>query len=142
MAGSISLTNVAMIVLVVKIAYMETLQLPEVAAFFFTLLNYSHKRSLNAKAWRQVNEQTLEREVVAINAQREERQVDSVILNLSEQKKEIEALKAQIEGQSALKTQLEELNAAIKEVKDTADAAKGKASVAALALGIKQQTIG
>lgn len=47
---NLSITNIALIVLLVKLAIAPTFTLPEVAAFFLALLNYGHKRHETNKA--------------------------------------------------------------------------------------------
>lgn len=49
-ANNLSITNIALIILLVKLAIMPTLALPDVAAFFIVLLNYGHKRMESNKA--------------------------------------------------------------------------------------------
>lgn len=48
--GNLSITNIAMIVLIAKIALAPAVSIAEVAAFFIALLNYSHKRYEASKA--------------------------------------------------------------------------------------------
>ncbi len=48
--GDLSITNIALIILLTKLAIMPTLALPDVAAFFVVLLNYGHKRLESNKA--------------------------------------------------------------------------------------------
>lgn len=48
-AGNLSITNVAVIVLITKMA-VSTFDWPTAAALFMSLLNYSHKRQESAKA--------------------------------------------------------------------------------------------
>lgn len=43
----LSITNVAVIIMVVKLAFIPTFNLTEVAAFFIAMLNYGHKRIQN-----------------------------------------------------------------------------------------------
>ena len=49
-SNNLSITNIALIILLIKLALMPTLALPDVAAFFIVLLNYGHKRMEANKA--------------------------------------------------------------------------------------------
>lgn len=49
-SGSLSITNVAVIVCVVKIAIAPQFSITEVGALMVSLLNYMHKRSVNNSA--------------------------------------------------------------------------------------------
>lgn len=49
-SGNLSLTNTALIILMVKLAIAPEFSITEVSAFFIALLNYGHKRSVTAKA--------------------------------------------------------------------------------------------
>jgi hypothetical protein len=48
--GSISLTNVAMYVVLTKIAIEPNISIPELLTFFIVLANYAHRRSVNSHA--------------------------------------------------------------------------------------------
>lgn len=47
---NLSITNIALIVLITKLALAPQFSIPEVAAFFMALLNYGHKRHESNKA--------------------------------------------------------------------------------------------
>ena len=49
-AGNLSITNIAVIVVITKIALAPTFTITECAALLVTLLNYGHKRIQSAKA--------------------------------------------------------------------------------------------
>lgn len=48
--NNISITNVAVIIMVTKLMFIPTFTLAEVSAFVIVMLNYGHKRRENAKA--------------------------------------------------------------------------------------------
>ena len=45
--GKLSITNIAVIIMVVKLAFLSSFSLPEVSAFLVTMLAYGHKRFVN-----------------------------------------------------------------------------------------------
>lgn len=63
-AGDLSITNIALIVMITKLAVAPTFTIPEIAAFFIALLNYSHKRLESNKA---IKNDKLQEDVAAIS---------------------------------------------------------------------------
>jgi hypothetical protein len=47
--GRLSITNVAVIIMVTKLAFLPTFTLTEVGAFVIAMLNYAHKRQKNCE---------------------------------------------------------------------------------------------
>lgn len=62
-SNNLSITNIALIILLTKIAINPALSLPEVSAFFLALLNYSHKRAVSAKTLKEAKETKPAKEV-------------------------------------------------------------------------------
>lgn len=54
--GNLSITNVAVIIVVTKIALAQSVGITEAGALLITLLNYGHKRTEDAKAVKAANE--------------------------------------------------------------------------------------
>lgn len=71
--GNLSISNVAVITLITKIALTETLDWTVIAALMMALLNYSHKRAVIAKAEREDHKNEglpeIEAEVMGLTAQ-------------------------------------------------------------------------
>lgn len=57
--GNLSITNIAMIVLITKLAVLSQFTMTEVSAFLLALLNYSHKRMESNKFSKKEMEQKI-----------------------------------------------------------------------------------
>lgn len=58
--GNLSITNIAVIIMVTKLAFLQSFSLTEVSAFLIAMLSYSHKRYESARAENKVNRTSTE----------------------------------------------------------------------------------